>query len=357
MKNNILLAIIFLLCAHLFAQQSSRIFINEFLATNVSIDADIVDFDDYSDWIELYNDENVDVDLGGLFLTDDADNPFRWEIPPGTIIKAKGFLRFWADGYDDIPGHTYTRPYRNQNNEPIYFTTDYYHLNFKLSRAGEFIGLYRPDGAPVDSVSYKLQLRDISRGRQPDGSANWFYFGEPTPNASNTTRGTTSTQFSDDPVISLASGFYNGTQTVTLASTSNNAEIRYTLDGAKPGSASELYSAPLAISQTTVLRARVFERDKLPSPIITRSYFIDENISLPVISIAFSPETFWDKEIGIYVHNYKEREIPVHFEFLPAAGNPGFSLDTGLQLTGQASLYYPQKSFTISAAGRYGADA
>ena len=222
------------------AQKNRQIFINEFLASNITINADIVDFDDYSDWIELYNDENVDVDIGDLFLTDDQDNPLRWEIPQGTMIEAKGFLRFWADGYDEVPGRTHQRPYLNQNGQRDYFTTKYYHLNFKLSRAGEFIGLYRADGTAVDSVSYKLQMRDVSRGRQPDGSANWFYFGEPTPNGANITQGTTSTQFSDNPVISLASGFYTGTQIVTLASGSD-AQIRYTLDGAKPTSDSSLY--------------------------------------------------------------------------------------------------------------------
>jgi hypothetical protein len=357
MKNSMIIALVLLLCAHLSAQQNSRIFINEFLAANVTIDADIVDFDDYSDWIELYNDENVDVDLGGLFLTDDADVPFRWEIPPGTIIKAKGFLRFWADGYNAIPGQTFQRPYTNQYMQHDYFTTRYYHLNFKLSRGGEFIGLFRPNGALIDSVSYKLQMRDVSRGRQPDGSAHWLYFGEPTPNASNSTLGVTSTQFSENPFISLESGFYAGEQIVAIASASNDTEIRYTLGGSKPNSASELYTRPLTISQTTVLRARVFERGKLPSQIITKSYFINENISLPVISITFSPETMWDQEIGIYAHNYKEREIPIHFEFFQAGGQPGFRLNAGLQLTGQASLYYPQKSFTISAAERYGADA
>ncbi len=143
-KYQIIIAFSLFSIANLSAQSSKNIFINEFLASNVSVDADIIDFDDYSDWIELYNDEDVDADISGYYLTDDPDNPERWKIPQGTIIKSKGFLRFWADGYDDIPGNTYWRPWLDPDFERLYFTTRYYHLNFKLSQAGEYIGLYNP---------------------------------------------------------------------------------------------------------------------------------------------------------------------------------------------------------------------
>ena len=169
-------------CA-LSAQPAKKIYINEFLVSNASVDADIVDFDDYSDWIELYNDEDTTADLSGYFLTDDLGQPFRWKIPPGTEIPAKGFLRFWADGYDNVPGKTYRRPYYPYD----YFTTRYYHLNFSLSRAGEMIALFAPDSTLVDSVSFGQQLYDVSMGRQPDGAPEWYYFGEPTPEKTNVT--------------------------------------------------------------------------------------------------------------------------------------------------------------------------
>jgi hypothetical protein len=151
------------------SQESPRIFINEFLASNVSIDADMVDFDDYSDWIELYNAAEYDVDIIGYYITDDLNNPYKWQFTESTIIPAAGFLRVWADGYDINPGKTRTRPYRDQNNNLIYFTTKFHHLNFSLSRAGESIGLFGPDSVLIDSLTYGLQQRDIAMGRQPDG--------------------------------------------------------------------------------------------------------------------------------------------------------------------------------------------
>jgi hypothetical protein len=352
MRNIIALLLVFFFFQNLSSQQDPRIYINEFLASNVATDADIVDFDDYSDWIELYNDESSDVDIGGYFLTDNFSNPTRWQIPSGTVIKAKGFLRFWADGYDDVPGHTYRRDYSPND----YFTTKYYHLNFSLSRASEEIGLFKSDGTLIDSVSFGFQLPDVSVGRKPDGYANWLYFGEPTPEASNITEGTLNTEFSADPDISLESGFYNGIQLITITATHPSTTIKYTLDGSKPCSLSETYLNPISINQTVVLQVRAFEQNKLPSNIITKSYFIDENILLPVISLVVQPDVLWDNTYGIYDNNFKEREIPVSFEFIDANGTPGFKLNAGLRLTGQASLFYPQKSFTISTDDRFGTD-
>src|SRR3990170_5326348 len=240
MKTGLIATVFLLLLSNLKAQQ---IYINEFLASNVSIDADIVDFDDYSDWIELYNDENIDVDLGGYFLTDNFNNPTRWKIPSGTIIKAKGFLRFWADGYDDIPGHTYRRDYYPND----YFTTKYYHLNFAVNRAEEDLGLFNPDSILVDSVSFGYQLSDVSMGRKPNGSANWYYFGEPTPQASNLTEGILNTEYSVDPIVSLESGFYTGNQLVTITAANPGTSIKYTLDGSKPSSSSDSYTSSLSI--------------------------------------------------------------------------------------------------------------
>ncbi|MFZ1292495.1 MAG: lamin tail domain-containing protein [Melioribacteraceae bacterium] len=347
-KYFIVILIIFL--QEHFAQQSYKIYINEFLASNVSIDADIIDFDDYSDWIEIYNDENFEVDLSGYFLTDNFKNPTRWQIPTGTIIKAKSFLRFWADGYDNFPGQTYRRDYYPYD----YFTTQYYHLNFNLSRSSEEIGLFNSDTVVIDSVSYNLQLQDVSMGRKPDGSPNWFYFGEPTPSSSNISEGILNTNFSEEPTVSLESGNYTSNQNVTI--TSANGIIKYTLDGSIPTSNSETYSVPILIDKNSVLKVRAFETYKLPSKIITKSYFINENFSIPIISLSTEPSILFDNSFGIYANNFKEREIPISIDLIESNGNLGLNVNAGLRLTGQASLFYPQKSFTISADNRFGSD-
>ena len=77
-----------LVCILLYNRPSlaQEILINEFLASNVTIHPEMYDFDDYSDWIELYNPDTAPYSLNGFFLTDDLDNLLKWKIPDDTII-------------------------------------------------------------------------------------------------------------------------------------------------------------------------------------------------------------------------------------------------------------------------------
>ena len=334
------------------AQQHHPVYINEFLASNVYTNPEIADFNDFSDWLELYNAGNSDVDMGGYFITDKKAIPCKWQLPPGTVIKAHGALLIWADGYNEVPGKSLQRTYYPY--DP--FVTRNYHANFKLDKAGEFLALVAPDSVIIDSVSYGPQTRDISRGRFPDGAPHWVWFGEPTPGTVNTTPALDTVEFASPPTMSLPGGFYTGTQTVSLNTTTPGAEIRYTLDGSRPTGASPLYTGALTVSTPTVLTARTFAPGKVPSIQSASTYFVGVGSTLPVISLSTPPAYLWDPAIGIYAHNLKSREIPIHFEFFKEDQSPAIALDASLSLTGQASLLYPQKSFTIGADDRFGTD-
>ncbi len=71
--------------------ESPRVFVNELLASNDSVNVD-PDFGEAADWVELYNAESEPVALGGVYLTDDADEPTKWLIPAGVMIDAGGYL-------------------------------------------------------------------------------------------------------------------------------------------------------------------------------------------------------------------------------------------------------------------------
>jgi hypothetical protein len=135
---------------------SQILFINEFMASNVISTPEIVDYDDYSDWIEIYNDSSSAIDISGYYITDDLNNPTKWIIPANTWIAGKGFLLFWADGYDDVPSST----------------IKYFLLNFSLSKDGEEIGLFSPTQVLIDSVIYGTQISDVSFGRETNGASN-----------------------------------------------------------------------------------------------------------------------------------------------------------------------------------------
>ena len=337
MKIRTTIALLSLLFAFFIELNAQSLFINEFMASNVTSTPEIVDYDDYSDWIEIYNDSSGAIDISGYYITDDIKYPTKWRFPNGTWISGKGYLLLWADGYDDSPSNV----------------IKYHHLNFSLSKASEEIGLFSPEEVLVDSVSYSTQISDVSFGRKPDGGSDWFYFGESTPNTSNSTNGTLNTEFSDVPEISLASGIYSGNQIVTI-NASNGAEIRYTLDGSLPKNSSPQYLSQLDISSTTTLRVRAFENDKLPSLLITKSYFIDEEQNLPILSLTAFPETFFDEKIGFYTNEIKSRELPINVQLFEKNGDFAFEVDAGVRLTGQASFQYPQKPLTIEVDDRFG---
>ncbi len=150
-----------------------EVVINEILARNTSTLADPAD-GDFDDWIELHNPASTPADLSGYFLTDNLTNRTAFVLPPGTLIPAGGFLLVWAD---DEPQQTRV-------------SNGWFHTSFSLSLNGEQIGLFAPDGSPVDTFTFGPQAADVSIGRYPDGpGSDWIVMPAPTPAAPNTVPG------------------------------------------------------------------------------------------------------------------------------------------------------------------------
>ena len=154
---------------------TTAIVINEVMAVNKTTIMDPQG--DYEDWIELMNTGGGEIDLSGMYLSDDENDLLKWAIPEGTTLAPGGYLVLWADGdAGDTPG---------------------IHAGFKLSAGGEKVFLVDSvarGNAILDSVSYEKLETDISFGRYPDGSGTFMTMSAPTPGASNATR----TGVSDD---------------------------------------------------------------------------------------------------------------------------------------------------------------
>lgn len=143
--------------------------INEFLAFNTACCPDnssgAAEFDD---WIEIYNRGTTAVNLAGMYLSDNKNNPFNFRIPANnpavTTIPAGGRLVLWAD---NTPAQG-----------PL-------HLDFALNSLGEDVGLYYIDGRTIDEYTFGAQSENLSWGRTTDGAATWRVFNTPTPGQSN----------------------------------------------------------------------------------------------------------------------------------------------------------------------------
>ena len=78
--------------------------------------------------------------------------------------------------------------------------------------------------------------------------------------------------YQNRPKASLASGTYEGEQTITLTSKSYGT-IYYTLDGSEPNDATgTLYTEPFAISSSATLKAIAYDDDDNPSEMTTTEY-------------------------------------------------------------------------------------
>ncbi len=122
----------------------------------------------YDDWFELYNPTAVPANLSGFYLTDALNNSLQYQIPPGFQVPAHGFLLVWAD--DKTSANT---------------NTSSLHVPFKLSKTGEEIGLFAPDGTAIDAVVFGAQTANISEGRYPDSGALRIFMPTPSPEGPN----------------------------------------------------------------------------------------------------------------------------------------------------------------------------
>jgi len=229
-----------------------ELYVNELMADN---DTTIQDPDGtgYPDWIEIFNASSSTINLGGMYLTDDAGDPTQWQIPAGVTVGPGAHLLFWADN-DEEQGDT--------------------HTNFKLSADGEYIGLYDTDGngnALIDGTDFGAQSTDISLGRCPDGGDDWTLFTAPTPGDKNVC-GDSSLSFI--PAAGFASGS-GGSFWVTGVDLNNAGEETMTYsfwwlprgeDNSQPTMSDPVTLGPGTSARYANILDEVFELDSVDSP-------------------------------------------------------------------------------------------
>jgi hypothetical protein len=216
------------------------------------------------------------------------------------------------------------------------------------------------------------------------------YFATPTPRAAN---GNGFVGFVEDVTASAPRGFYDAPIDVSFTTTTAGAEIRYTLDGTEPTATyGVVYSGPVHIAQTSIVRAAAFEPGFFASPVSTHTYiFLNDVIrqspngeappgfpttpingqvndygmdpdivnspvwgpqllpalkALPTLSLVTPPAHLFDQFTGIWVNANRqglawEREGSLELINPPDGANPfgtsEFQIDMGLRIRGEFS--------------------
>ena len=340
---------------------------------------------DYSDWIEIYNLSDEDINIEDYMLSDDPELANKW-LFPSVDIAAKGFLIVFASGKDTV-------------------ISGEIHTNFKLKQSGEFLYLSTPVGDLISLVNPVLVPTDQSFGSITDGAEEVLIFPQSTPLASN----------SNASIVycSHKSGFYTGEFELNLIPSNASIKIFYTLNGQIPTPNSSLYDEPIRMSDITdapnhfsnipstptegpmetgyyiweepghaykanVIRYASFNEEGEPlSNISSHTFFVDEDIydrySFPLISIITDSLNLFQYDSGIYIPgakheeygwlwmpigNYHERgrdwERDIHISYFENDGVLGFETDAGMRMRGYGSTAFGQKSFGVYFRKEYG---
>ena len=360
---------------------NAQVTITELMADNKAVLAD--EDGTFSDWVEIHNAGGASVDLNGWYLTDNANNLTKWKFPD-TNIAAGSYMIVWASD-------------KNRTNPGLPL-----HTSWALGKGGEYLGLVMSNGTTIASQfapTFPEQFEDISYGVL-DGTN--IYFGTPTPGAPNSTN---SVAFVADTKFSHSRGFYEAPFDLSITTTTPGASIRFTTNGSMPSlTVGTVYSAPIFISKTSVIRAAAFKTGFTPSNVDTLTFiFVNDVINqstnglappgwpgswglntvdygmdlkvitnpvysatikddlkaIPTISMVMNIGDLFDPTRGIYANSTRtgiDWERPSSWELIYPDGREGFQVNAGVRIRGNfsAASTYPKHSFRGFFRSEYG---
>ncbi len=287
---------------------------------------------EYYDWVELKNCSDEPVNLADYYLTDSLNDPCQFPLPEETLQPGELYIVFCSGDVSLSTSHCT-------------------HAPFAISAEGEALYLFSSDG----SLSDRMFIHDTpyggSYGRLSEGSG-FYYFDRPSPEKEN---GEGYRSIAALPEAGVPQGVYNDIVELEVELL-GEGQIYYTLDGSIPDLESQLYTEPLVLDQTTIIRAISVVDGKVDSDCASFSYFINEGHSLPVVSLVCEPaDMFSAGQGGIYANPAVDKEVDASVAFFGEEGE--FASDCAVTLHGASSRkMWQKKSFKLIFRSRYGGD-
>ncbi len=287
---------------------------------------------EFYDWVELKNCSDEPVNLSDYYLTDSLNDPCQFQLPELTLQPGELYIVFCSGDVSLSTSHCT-------------------HAPFAISAEGEALYLFSSDG----SLSDRMFIHDTpyggSYGRLSEGSG-FYYFDRPSPEKEN---GEGYRSIAALPETGVPQGVYNDIVELEVELL-GEGQIYYTLDGSVPDLESQLYTEPLVLDQTTIIRAISVVDGKVDSDCASFSYFINEGHSLPVVSLVCEPaDMFSTGQGGIYANPAVDKEVDASVAFFGEEGE--FASDCAVTLHGASSRkMWQKKSFKLIFRSRYGGD-
>lgn len=321
-------------------QNQTGLVINEVLLNN---DFTVpTDGSRYYDWVELFNNSGETINLSDYYLTDNYSSLTKYRFPDRTVSPGE-YVLVYLSGEEGATGGNLI------------------HTSFKIGSDETYLILSDENGIRdycfLDDLPYPY-----SYGRLIN-KAGFFYISEPTPAAPNTVG---VRWISSSPSADVAQGVFDNIDSLTVALT-GKGEIRYTLDGSDPDLTSAVYTEPITLTKSTVIRAVSYEPEKMQSRIVSYSYLINEGVNYPILSIVTDPDNLFDEETGIYVlgpnanpespyegaNFYEDWERDANATLFED-GEEKFSIGCGISIFGQTGRRQEKKSFLLKFREKYG---
>ena len=277
------------------------------------------------DWVEIKNPGEETVRLSGYYLSDSLKDLQAFQLPDTDLGPGELMLVF-CTGRDDAANDRQAAFALNAQRDRLYLSSE--------------------DGTLMDYVPLRRIPRGGSCGRV-EGRGGFFFFDSPTPGKANAQG---ARRVAEAPVALTQDGVFNDVESVKLELTADG-ELHYTTDGSVPTLDDPLYDGPLTIGATTVVRAVSFEEGCLPSEPLNLSFIINENHTLPVVSVMGDPTELMGRR-GVYYDVERERETAGAVEFFEDEGS--FSIECGIKLHGMTSKRASgKKSLKLCFRSRY----
>ena len=330
------------------ADEAKTLIINEIMQSNVeNLMDDIKEFPD--SWVELYNPTDETINLKDYKISIKDKEKKAWQLPEKTV-PAKGYIVIFCDkeGKEDNRLHTDFRLESGKDG------------NLYLFKSGEIVD-------KLEKLA-KMPAPDVAYGRKTDGADEWGYQLTPTPGKANTGEICDAKHILGAPVFSEKGRVGNTAISLTLSlpeGAPEGAIIRYTTNGSEPTATSTKYTSAINITETKVIRAKVFCDGWLSPVSSAQSYiFHPRTMTTPIFSVQTNDKYLNDKNIGLFANNNSKEDKkthdwrrPVNIEMFTAEGEESaFNQLSETRIQGGQSRANALKSMVFYANKRFDPD-